>query len=616
MPPLPTTHPPHPFVGTPLNEGVPPHPASSIPPTIGNATSSREGVASLPPIPRIDKDAPFPVAQPITTDEGVTPPTTRVKITDTACLEGVTNLCSSKQDSAAATERTAVDLFSGCGGLAHAARLLGFRHLALIESNERCATTLKLNGFTNVVNSLLEHSDLSQYHGADLLTAGPPCQPWSIGGRSLGEEDSRNLWAATVRAIRGIQPKAFLIEMVDGFLRPKFDTARWQLTADLQALGYHVQISKVNAKDYGVPQYRRRCLIMGRRSLLPIRLPKAKSPITLRDALQGLGEPDGTNRHELLGQATSYDGHEPSTLDTQAKTIRAGVHGPGGGNNTVITDNGLRYFTVREMARVQTFPDNYQFDPVWSHAIKEIGNACPPTLAKQWLESLLEDPTTETTTVPENPPLSPGVAETAHDEAMDSLRRELNRRVKLTHILEAHASVLQGLLDNATKTLLTQPRCIDTYILSLHERATDLESHLIPDDHDVRAAIEHSDLSSLKPEARLQVGKAVDRTLELSLLLRTLRQERALATAMAEGRTTTDTLAHLPTYESSRMAEARRAAYQHDVDSSLDATRDGHLQIPRKDLKKTVFFKYSSNAPLDYSGNHPLSKTRHAHYST
>ena len=66
---------------------------------------------------------------------------------------------------------------------------------------------------------------------------------------------------------------------------------------------------------------------------------------------------------------------------------------------------------------------------------------------------------------------------------------------------------------------------------------------------------------------------------------------RHSATAMAEGRTTTDTLAHLPTYESSRMTEARHAAYQHDVDSSLDATRDGHLQIPRKDLKKAVFFK-------------------------
>ena len=116
----------------------------------------------------------------------VPPSPTHVEmLTDTARLEGVTNLRSSKQDSAdktnlwdsadnTVTGRTAVDLFSGCGGLAHAARLLGFRHLALIESNERCATTLRLNGFTNVVNGLLEHSDLSRYHGTDLLTAGPP----------------------------------------------------------------------------------------------------------------------------------------------------------------------------------------------------------------------------------------------------------------------------------------------------------------------------------------------------------------------------------------------------------------------------------------------------------
>ena len=162
MPPLPTTHPPEPLDDAPLHEGVPYHPASSITSAIGNATTPSEGVASLPPVPHTDKDA--PAARPITTDEGVTSPTTRVAITDTASLEGVTNLRSSKQDSAAATERTAVDLFSGCGGLAHAARLLGFRHLALIESNERCATTLKLNGFTNVVNSLLEHSDLSLIH--------------------------------------------------------------------------------------------------------------------------------------------------------------------------------------------------------------------------------------------------------------------------------------------------------------------------------------------------------------------------------------------------------------------------------------------------------------------
>jgi hypothetical protein len=68
---------------------------------------------------------------------------------------------------------------------------------------------------------------------------------------------------------------------------------------------------------------------------------------------------------------------------------------------------------------------------------------------------------------------------------------------------------------------------------------------------------------------------------------------------MAEGRTTTDTLAHFPTYESTRMTEARRAAYQHDVDSSLDSNQDGHLQIPRKDLKKAVFFK--SDGTVDFT---------------
>ena len=193
MPPFPTTHPPLPQPPLPPDEGV---------------LSTRH--------------------------EGVLVPTEAH--TATSCLEGVTNLDFNKQDSVDKSPtnvpiRTVVDLFSGCGGLALAARSLGFHHLALIESNERCVATLKLNGFSNIIHNQLEHVDLSNSNDADLLTAGPPCQPWSIGGKSLGEEDSRNLWATTVRAINDVQPKAFLIEMVDGFLRPKFDTTRWQLIA-------------------------------------------------------------------------------------------------------------------------------------------------------------------------------------------------------------------------------------------------------------------------------------------------------------------------------------------------------------------------------------------------
>jgi hypothetical protein len=211
---------------------------------------------ALPTSPEeVSNPPPAPLETP-TRNEGVINPTEAHLAT--SCLEGVTtNLDFNKQDSVDrsptnAPIRTVVDLFSGCGGLALAARSLGFHHLALIESNERCVATLKLNGFSNIIHNQLEHVDLSNSNDADLLTAGPPCQPWSIGGKSLGEEDSRNLWATTVRAINDVQPKAFLIEMVDGFLRPKFDTTRWQLIADLQALGYCVQISRVNAQDYGV----------------------------------------------------------------------------------------------------------------------------------------------------------------------------------------------------------------------------------------------------------------------------------------------------------------------------------------------------------------------------
>ena len=572
MPPSPPTHPPP--SPLPPNEGVLPtdtlSPAVNIP---------DEGVETQPTLPITSHP-----------DEGVNNPDDN---TATSCLEGVTNLELNKQDSAdkpsTTVVRTVVDLFSGCGGLALAARSLGFHHVALIESNERCVATLRLNGFSNVIHNQLEHLDLSNYY-ADLLTAGPPCQPWSIGGKSLGEEDSRNLWATTVRAIHDVQPKAFLIEMVDGFLRPKFDTTRWQLIADLQALGYCVQISKVNANDYGVPQYRRRCLIMGRRSLLPIKTPATRSPITLRDALQTLGEPDGVNRHDQIGQASSYAGHEPSYLDAQAKTIRAGVHGPGGGNNTVDTGHGTRYFTIREMARIQTFPDDYQFDSVWSHAIKEIGNACPPALAKLWLESLMGESTPEVPVTSKEASL-PDETQDVTAEAIDSLRRELVRRMKLTHILEAHASILQEQLNESREEMIKQEGSTDAYLLLLNERAHDLESHLVPDDHDVKTAIKHANLSSLEPDSRLRVGKAVDRTLELSMLLRSLRQERALATAIADGRTTTDTMAHLPTYESTRLAEARQAAYQYSIDSSLDAAANGQTQLPQKDLKRTIFLR-------------------------
>ena len=109
----------------------------------------------------------------------------------------------------------------------------------------------------------------------------------------------------------------------------------------------------------------------------------------MREALSDLGTPDGTNRHEVVGKAREYRGHVANEFDALSRTIRAGNVGSGGGNNTIRTEDGsVRYFTIREMARVQGFPDDYLFHPVWSHAVCELGNACPPPLAYMWLQKL------------------------------------------------------------------------------------------------------------------------------------------------------------------------------------------------------------------------------------
>lgn len=370
-----------------------------------------------------------------------------------------------------ASRLSSIELFTGAGGLALGTAAAGFNHRLLLEYNRDACRTLRANhGFFGPACAVHEgdvHSfSFEEFAGVDLIAAGAPCQPFSIGGKHLTYSDSRNLFPQVFRAIREVRPKAVIVENVKGLLRNsladfveylELQLAYPEITVDvtgwtdwvshLQTLreakdsgretGLRYAVKKVllNAADFGVPQTRERVFFVALREDLnltwtpPVRTHSSASLrlsqevfgdywerhglrrkvyathprlgqwlreagrtnpwVTVRDALTGLPEPlPGQEAHGFynhVGQpgARSYPGHTGSPLDRPAKTLKAGVHGVPGGENMLRRLNGtVRYFTVREAARLQTFPDAYVLSGAWGEAMRQIGNAVPVHLAQ------------------------------------------------------------------------------------------------------------------------------------------------------------------------------------------------------------------------------------------
>lgn len=174
---------------------------------------------------------------------------------------------------------TCVELFAGCGGMAKGLEQAGFHHLALAEFNAAACVTLRANyektpnqHSPHVIEADVRTVDWSSYRGVDLVAGGPPCQPFSNGGRAAGPDDARDMWPEAIRAVREMQPRAFLFENVKGLLRPAFSDYLSQIIRSLEQGGfeelgdsrrYYVTLTKVNAADFGAPQKRERVLIAG-----------------------------------------------------------------------------------------------------------------------------------------------------------------------------------------------------------------------------------------------------------------------------------------------------------------------------------------------------------------
>lgn len=361
-----------------------------------------------------------------------------------------------------------VELFSGCGGLALGLARAGFDHKFMAEWNGDAVTTVHYNrrrGLRHIRDWNLEQTDVRevnwrQFGCLDLVAGGPPCQPFSIGGKHRGQNDDRDMWPEVIRAVREVSPRAFIFENVRGLARPAFaHYLRWivahlrhpemmrkatenhiQHTRRLETSSlphaYRIAVVQVNAADYGAAQKRHRVIVAGIRSDLAdsleppkpthsrIRLlwdqwisgeywrrhglaipaddyipagdrsavralrvakkaPEGKPWVTVRDALSGLGEPNGKSNHVFQDGARAYPGHTGSPLDQPAKALKAGDHGvPGGENMMVRDDETVRYFTIREAARLQGLPDSYLFPRSWTESMRQLGNAVPVPLSE------------------------------------------------------------------------------------------------------------------------------------------------------------------------------------------------------------------------------------------
>jgi DNA (cytosine-5)-methyltransferase 1 len=372
-----------------------------------------------------------------------------------------------------------VELFGGAGGLALGLHEAGFSTRAFVEWDRWACDTVRENAhgeFPDLKSWQVHEGDVRDIDWSDLasedislVSGGPPCQPFSLGGRARAADDSRDMFPAAADVVRRLNPRAFIFENVKGLTRAAFSEYLELVVRRLQspklsarpgeswtdhldrlrilegrtrsfAPEYTVHLTSVNAADFGVPQQRHRVLFVGLRTDLttpwvppaqthsldallfdqwvsgeywerhkvPLRhrpepparhqtrisrlrsgevQPSHKAWVTVRDALQGLPEPTINGSHAWLNHvlqpgARSYPGHDGSPIDLPAKTLKAGGHGvPGGENMLRRPDGSIRYFSIRESARLQTFPDRYRLHGSWGEAMRQLGNAVPVALA-------------------------------------------------------------------------------------------------------------------------------------------------------------------------------------------------------------------------------------------
>jgi len=288
-----------------------------------------------------------------------------------------------------------LDLFAGCGGLALGFEAQGFETIGF-EKDEAASTTYNANLKGKCFH--IELTTSTNYPQVDVVIGGPPCQPFSVGGHQLGLSDSRDGFPIFISAIERLQPKIWLFENVRGLMYQN----KWYLEEiinKLESLGYIVEHKLLNAVNYGVPQNRERLFVVGHQG--GFKFPKPKlDKITAGDALGEMAYDCPPESKFLTPSMDEYVAkYERASfckvprdlhLDKPSRTLTCrNIAAPTGDMMRIrLPDGRRRRLLIREAARLQSFPDWYEFTGNETSQFYQIGNAVPPMLSYHIAQSV------------------------------------------------------------------------------------------------------------------------------------------------------------------------------------------------------------------------------------
>ena len=306
---------------------------------------------------------------------------------------------------ARASELTSLELCAGGGGQAIGLEAAGFRHLGLVELDRHAVATLRANSAKhrlgwNVIEADINRWDASAFKGCiDLLAGGLPCPPFSRAGEQLGEDDERNLWPAALKIVGQVKPKAIMFENVRGILDAVFSDFRQSFSSAPELKAYAADWRVLNACDFGVSQLRPRVVFVAIRKDLAHEwtwpLPSAEPPPTVGEKIYDLISERGWRQAKrwraaadeiaptIVGGSHKHGGPDLGPTRARREWASLGVDGAGIADHAPARDFvGMPRLTVRMVARLQGFPDDWDFVGGKTASYRQVGNAFPPPVAE------------------------------------------------------------------------------------------------------------------------------------------------------------------------------------------------------------------------------------------